>query len=418
MVSIDSSLFTREGEAKCCTLIDDALCPDFAAMTMNDSLHGRQPDARATELALVVQTFEGREQVIRPRHVKARAVVAPISRPVKNAFGIIEAAPLVLIDVVTDQGITGRSYIFAYAKLTLKPLVHLIEEIGHDLTGSAIAPLDLMTAMDAKFRLLGWQGLVGMAVSGLDMAFWDALGQTAGLPLAKLLGGSPRPIPAYDSYGVVDPKADEKDLRRSLEQGFRGIKIKGGDGDAANDERVVKAVRAILGPDVALMLDFNQSLDPAEATRRIARLAPYDLHWIEEPVAQENLRGHAMVRETSPISIQAGENWWFPRGFAEAIAAGASDFIMPDLMKVGGITGWLRVAGQAEAASIPMSSHLFAEASAHMLAVTPTAHWLEVLDLGRAILAEPIEIVDGAITARGSGLGLSWNEAAVAKYLV
>src|ERR1700682_4462987 len=338
------------------------------------------------------------------RSVKARAVVAPISRPVKNAFGIIEAAPLVLIDVATDQGVTGHSYIFAYTKLTLAPLVHLIEEIGRDLTGKVIAPFDLMAVMDAKFRLLGWQGLVGIAVSGLDMAFWDALGQAAGLPLATLLGGSPRPIRAYDSYGAVDPVADEGALRRSLDQGFRGIKIKGGDGDAANDERVVKGVRALLGPDISLMIDFNQSLDSAEATRRIARLAPYDLHWIEEPGAQENPSGHAKVRETSPTPIQAGENWWFPRGFAEAIAAGASDFIMPDLMKVGGVTGWLRVAGQAEAASIPMSSHLFAEASSHMLAVTPTAHWLEVLDLGRAILPEPIEIVDGAITARGHGL--------------
>ena len=352
------------------------------------------------------------------RSVTARAVVAPISRPVKNAFGIIEAAPLVLVDVVTDQGVTGRSYIFAYTRLTLAPLVHLIGEIGSELVGKPIAPFDLMAEMDAKFRLLGWQGLVGMAVSGLDMAFWDALGQVAGQPLARLLGGSPRPIRAYDSYGVVDPAADEKDLRRSLDQGFRGIKIKGGDGDLDNDERVVKAVRGLIGPDIALMLDFNQSLDPSEASRRIIRLAPYDLHWIEEPVAAENLGGHARVRETSPISIQSGENWWFPRGFAEAIASGASDFIMPDLMKVGGITGWLRVAGQAEAASIPMSSHLFAEASSHMLAVTPTAHWLEVLDLARAILAEPIEIVDGTITARGPGLGLSWDEAAVAKYLV
>jgi len=350
--------------------------------------------------------------------VTVRAVVAPISRPVKNAFGIIEAAPLVLVDVVTDQGVTGRSYIFAYTRLTLAPLVHLIGEIGSELVGKPIAPFDLMAEMDAKFRLLGWQGLVGMAVSGLDMAFWDALGQVAGQPLARLLGGSPRPIPAYDSYGVVDPAADEKDLRRSLDQGFRGIKIKGGDGDLDNDERVVKAVRGLIGPDIALMLDFNQSLDPSEASRRIIRLAPYDLHWIEEPVAAENLGGHARVRETSPISIQSGENWWFPRGFAEAIAAGASDFIMPDLMKVGGITGWLRVAGQADAASIPMSSHLFAEASSHMLAVTPTAHWLEVLDLARAILAEPIEIVDGTITARGPGLGLSWDEAAVAKYLL
>ena len=352
------------------------------------------------------------------RSVTARGLMVPISRPVKNAFGVIDAAPLVLIDVETDQGVTGRAYIFAYARLTLRPLVQLIEDVGSGLVGKKIAPLDLMKQMDAKFRLLGWQGLVGMAVSGLDMAFWDALGQAASQPLATLLGGSPQPIRAYDSYGVVDPVADEKVLRASIDRGFRGIKIKGGDGDLANDERVVKAVRGLLGPDIALMLDFNQSLDPSEASRRIDRLAAYDLHWIEEPVAAENLQGHAKVRETSPISIQSGENWWFPRGFAEAIAAGASDFIMPDLMKVGGVTGWLRVAGQAEAASIPMSSHLFAEASAHVLAVTPTAHWIEYLDLARAVVAEPVTIVDGTITARGHGLGLSWDEAAVAKYLV
>ena len=352
------------------------------------------------------------------RGVKARAVVVPLKRPVKNAFGLIDAGPLVLIDVETDQGVTGRSYIFAYTRLTLKSLVLLIEEIGRDLVGKAIAPFDLMAAMDAKFRLLGWQGLVGMAVSGLDMAFWDALGQVAGKPVVELLGGSARPIRAYDSYGVVDPAAEERALRHSLEQGFRGIKIKGGDGDAANDERVVKGVRALLGPDIALMIDFNQSLDPAEATRRIARLAPYDLTWIEEPVPQENLSGHAKVRATSPTPIQAGENWWFPRGFAEAIAAEASDFIMPDLMKVGGVTGWLAVAAQAEAASIPMSSHLFAEASAHMLAVTPTAHWLELLDFAGAILADPVRVADGTLTARGPGLGIGWNEAAVAKYLV
>lgn len=351
------------------------------------------------------------------RGVKARAIVVPIGRPVKTAFATIDAAPLVLIDVETDQGVTGHSYLFAYTTLTLKVLTHLVEEIGRELVGKPIVPFELMAAMDAKFRLLSWQGLVGMAVSGLDMAYWDALGQVAGKPVVELLGGTAKPIRAYDSYGVVDPIADEKALRRSLEQGFRGIKIKGGDGDAANDERMVKGVRKLLGPDIALMIDFNQSLDPAEARRRIERIAPYDLTWVEEPVLQENLLGHAEVREHSPIPIQAGENWWFPRGFAEAIAADASDFIMPDLMKCGGVTGWLRVAAQAEAASIPMSSHLFAEASAHMLAVTPTAHWLEFLDFAGAILAKPAEIVDGTVTAHGPGLGLEWNEAAVAKYL-
>jgi mandelate racemase len=352
------------------------------------------------------------------RGVKARAVVVPLKRPVKNAFGIFTSGPLVLIDVETDQGVTGRAYIFAYSNLTLKPLVQLIEDLGRELVGKAIVPFDLMAAMDAKFRLLGWQGLVGMAVGGLDMAYWDALGQCANKSVAELLGGSPKAIPAYDSYGAVDPVKDEKELRSSLDQGFRGIKIKGGDGDAENDERVVAGVRTLLGPDIGLMIDFNQSLDPAEATRRIERLAPYDLHWIEEPVPQENLLGHAKVRATSPTPIQAGENWWFPRGFAEAIAAGASDFIMPDLMKCGGITGWMRIAGQAEAASIPQSSHLFAEASAHVLAVTPTAHWLEFLDFAGSILARPAEIVDGTLTARGPGLGLEWDEAAVRKYLV
>ncbi|HLZ06421.1 MAG TPA: enolase C-terminal domain-like protein [Bradyrhizobium sp.] len=350
--------------------------------------------------------------------VKARAVVTPMARPVKNAFGVIDVAPLVLIDIETDQGITGHSYLFAYSKVTLKPFVHLVEEIGRDLIGKPVAPFELMKLMDARFRLLGWQGLVGMAVSGLDMAFWDILGRAASKPVVELLGGSARPIRCYDSYGAVEADADEKALLRSLDQGFKGIKIKGGDGDAANDERRVKGLRRLLGPDVALMLDFNQSLDPAEAKRRIARLAPYDLTWIEEPVAQENLSGHAEVRETSEIPIQAGENWWFPRGFAEAIAAGASDFIMPDLMKVGGITGWLNVAGQADAASIPMSSHILPEASAHVLAVTPTAHWLEMLDCAGAILADPIKIADGTLTARGPGLGLEWNETAIAKYLV
>jgi mandelate racemase len=350
--------------------------------------------------------------------IHARAVVTPMARPVKNAFGVIDVAPLLLIDVATDQGITGRSYLFAYSKVTLVPFVHLVEEIGRELIGKPVAPFELMKAMDAKFRLLSWQGLVGMAVSGLDMAYWDILGQQADKPVVELLGGRPKPIKAYDSYGAVEADTDEKALRGSLDQGFRGIKIKGGDGDAANDERRVKGLRKLLGDDVSLMLDFNQSLDPAEAKRRIERLAPYHLSWIEEPVAQENLSGHAEVRESSPTPIQAGENWWFPRGFAEAIAAGASDLIMPDLMKVGGITGWLNVAGQADAASIPMSSHILPEASAHVLAVTPTAHWLEVLDLAGAILADPIKITNGTLTARGPGLGIEWNESAVSKYLV
>jgi len=352
------------------------------------------------------------------RKVAARAVTAPLHRPIRTAVGTIPNAPLVLVDIVTEQGIEGRSYIFGYAPVTLVPLVRLIEAIGETLAGKPVAPVAQLAEFDRRFRLLGWEGLVGMAVGGLDMAFWDALAKAAGWPLAKLLGGAPAPLKAYDSYGIVEPRDDEKTIRDSMARGFRGIKIKLGDGNLERDEATVKAVRGMIGPDVALMVDFNQSLDPPEACRRIERLARYDLHWVEEPVPHEDLAGHAQVRARGLARIQTGENWWFPRDMAKAVAAGASDFAMLDVMKIGGVTGWLRAAGQAEAASLPVSSHLFIEASAHLLAVTPTAHWLEYLDIAGAILAEPLLPSNGMVTARGPGLGLSWDEKKVAKYAV
>ncbi|HEX7967696.1 MAG TPA: enolase C-terminal domain-like protein [Stellaceae bacterium] len=356
------------------------------------------------------------EAILTVREVRARAVNAPLKRPVRTAVGSVPTAPLVLIDVVTEQGIIGRAYLFAYTLAALAPLTRLVEEIGSELKGKPVAPVDRQRDFDRRFRLIGWQGLVGMAVSGLDMAFWDALGQHAGWPVARLLGGAPAPLPAYDSYGIVDPEEDERAIARSVEQGFRAIKIKLGEGDLARDVATVKAVRQMIGPGVALMVDYNQSLDPVEAGRRVAAIAAYDIHWIEEPVRAEDLQGHARVRAASPVRIQTGENWWFPRAMADAIAAGASDYAMLDVMKIGGVTGWLRAASLAEAASLPVSSHIFVEASAHLLPVTPTAHWLEYLDIAGAVLAEPCQVVDGRVTAKGPGLGLAWDEKAVERF--
>ena len=196
-----------------------------------------------------------------------------------------------------------------------------------------------------------------MAVSGLDMAFWDAIARTLDQPIAALLGGAPIALPAYDSYGMVDPKADEKAILATVESGFRAIKIKLGEGDLEVDVETVRAVRAMIGPAVRLMVDYNQSLDPVEACRRIARLAEFDLCWVEEPVKAEDLEGHARVRAATSVPIQTGENWWFPRDMAKAMAAGASDFAMLDVMKIGGVTGWQSAMGQAEAASPLTGSH-------------------------------------------------------------
>ena len=186
--------------------------------------------------------------------------------------------------------------------------------------------------------------------------------------------------------------------------GFRAIEIKIGEGDLENDVATVSAVRAMIGPTVKLRVDCNQSLDPIEACRRITRLADFDVYWVEEPVKAEDLAGHAQVRAATSVPIQTGENWWFPRDMAKAIAAGASDYAMLDVMKIGGVTGWLSALAQAEGASLPISSHIFVEASAHLLAITPTVHWLEHLDIAGAILAEPNIAVNGTVRARGTGI--------------
>jgi mandelate racemase len=350
--------------------------------------------------------------------VRARAVVLPLARPLRTASGSVPAAPLVLIDVTTDDGVVGHAYVFGYTDRTLAAMLALVADLAPELVGRSVTPAHRMRDLQERFRLLGMQGLLGMVVSGIEMAMWDALGKLAGKPVATLLGGEPTPLRAYDSYGMVDPRHDEEALRQSVAAGFGAIKIKIGGPDVAEDVAVVRRVREIIGPDVALMVDYNQSLDPAEACRRIARLRDFDLCWVEEPVAAEDLVGHALVRRGVDTPIQSGENWWFPRGFQQAFSAGASDFVMIDIMKVGGFTGWMLAAGQAEAASVRVSSHLFVEASAHAMAATPTADWLEYLDIAGPVLLDPVRPVDGHVTATGPGLGITWDEDAVARYAV
>jgi len=350
------------------------------------------------------------------RELRARPVIAPLERPIRTAVGEIPSAPLVLLDVMTDEGVTGSAYLFGYTPVTLRPMVELVRNLEPMLVGKSLVPVERMRDLEGAFRLLGRQGLLGMVLSGLDMAFWDALGRAQGLSVVRLLGGEEKPIPAYDSFGIVDPAADGAALEASVARGFKAIKIKIGQGDLRCDVETLAAVREIIGDEVRLMVDYNQSLTVPEAVRRIERLADYDLHWVEEPVPAEDLAGHAAVRAVSPVPIQTGENWWFPQDMAKAIAAQACDLAMPDIMKIGGVTGWLRAAGQAEAASLPVSSHIFIEASAHVLAVTPTCHWLEYLDTAAAVLKEPMPVADGKIAARGPGLGIEWNEDAVRQY--
>lgn len=349
------------------------------------------------------------------RQLHARPVIAPLPRPLRTAMGVIPAAPLVLVDIETSAGITGSAYLFGYATSALGALARLLTDIGQELTGLPAMPADITRHVEKRFRLLGLQGLVGMAASAIDLALWDIVGKAQGVSIAEMLGAKPRPLPAYDSYGVIDIQRDAKALQDTLATGFRAIKIKLGDGDLKHDCDTLAAVRSIIGPDIALMVDYNQSLSLPEARRRIDAIARFDLTWVEEPLPAEDLAGHASLRMRTHIPIQTGENWWYPPGAMAALSAGACDHAMLDLIKIGGVTGWMASAAIAAQHGIPISSHLFQEASAHVLAATPMALWLEHLDIAGSLLVDPPRIENGALTAKGPGLGIVWHEDAIAR---
>lgn len=353
------------------------------------------------------------------RAVTARPVNVPLARPLQTGGGAVTTAPLVLVDLETDAGITGSTYVFCYTPLALGPVARLIENLNEVLAGEALAPLDLEARLQRSVRLLGNQGFVGMAIAAVDIAAWDAHAKAAGLPLVRLLGGSPRPIPAYNSkgLGIIGAERAAAEALELVAEGFGAIKLRLGYADTATDLAVARAVRAALGDAVHVMSDYNQCLSVAEAQLRVRALDGEGLYWIEEPTRCDDYEGHAAIRAVSPIPIQLGENCWGPHDMEKALSAGACDYFMADAMKIGGVTGWLRAAALAEARGVLLSCHLFPEVSAHLLAASAGRHWLEYVDWASPILANPQAVVDGSIAAREDpGIGLTWDEDAVARF--
>jgi len=180
---------------------------------------------------------------------------------------------------------------------------------------------------------------------------------------------------------------------------------------------VIRAMRKAVGTDVSIMVDYNQSLTPTEAIARVRVLDDEGLTWVEEPTLAHDYAGHARIAREVRTPIQCGENWWGTLDLQHAIEAQASDYVMPDVMKIGGVTGWQRAAALAHASGLQVSSHLWPEVSAHLLCCTPTAHWLEYADWWNPVVAEPLSIVKGiAMVSDAAGSGVEWNEDAVKRF--
>jgi mandelate racemase len=361
-------------------------------------------------------------QELKIRNIRVRPVAAPMKRPLATSVATITVAPLVLLDLETDSDIVGRSYLFALGQHNLAPIVKLVEAMAQMVKGDAVAPFDIERKLRQRYALLGVHNMVLFAMAGIDMAAWDAVAKALGQPLVRLLGATPRPIPAYNSkgLGIMPRAAAEKEAVELVKEGFSAMKLRLGRPEAREDIGVLRAVRKAIGPDIRLMVDFNQGLTVAEALKRGHMIdAEGGVDWIEEPIRADDFGGCARIAREIAAPIQIGENFMGPEQMAQAIAAGACDYVMPDAERIGGVTGWMRAAALAQGAGLEMSSHLFPEVSAHLLAATPTCHWLEYVDWADAVLAEPLRIADGhAIISDRAGNGIDWNEEAVAHYAV
>ncbi len=353
------------------------------------------------------------------RAIRAVAVEVPMRYVLGTSAAAVRAAPLLLVDVETEEGVTGRTYLFCYLAAAAPAIVSLLAEVERAVLGERIAPEALWAQLSKRFRLIGVQGIVRMAMAAFETACWDALAIAANMPLATYLGGSPRPIPAYNScgLGLMPPAALADEAEKLLAGGFRAVKLRLGYATLEEDVAALHAVKKRVPGAIKIMVDFNQALSVDDALKRGLALDSEGVSWIEEPIRHDDYRGCAMLARELQTPIQIGENFSEPRAMAEALDLQACDYVMPDLERIGGVTGWRSAAALAAERSIPMSSHLFPEVSAHLLAVTPTAHWLEYVDWADAIVEEPLRIVDGnAIAPARAGNGLTWNKEAVERY--
>ncbi len=303
--------------------------------------------------------------------------VWPVRFPVEAP---IDAVSAVVALVRTDEGLEGLGHAIPFNAQQFRSLVAAVEELGEQLVGADPQQPERVH----RLLLPGGTGLGGtgnIAAGVLDIAIWDLAAKAAGLPLYRLLGGYRDRVPVYASLRLrltLDIPELQDTAAALVADGFRAVKMNvGGQETMAAEVARVAAVREAIGPDIELLADANSRWTPAWAVQVARALADYRLHWLEDPVPIHDLPGLAEVRRAAPMPIATGELLFSLAAFRPLFAARAVDYPMPDLLRVGGITAFRKVAHLAEAFGLPVANHLAPEVSAHVLAAVPNGHIVE-----------------------------------------
>jgi L-alanine-DL-glutamate epimerase-like enolase superfamily enzyme len=333
----------------------------------------------------------------------------------------IDAIDLVTCEVETAEGVTGFGYTYSLSRGGGPIRAMLADEIAPVMVGAEVqSPEVVWRAIWKHLYRLGRGGAAAVAMGAADVALWDALAKAAGLPLYRYLGAFRERVPVYGSS--IDLGFSQDALLATtgewMERGFGAVKIKVGRSAGEDLERLA-AVREQIGPDVRLMVDANNGWDLPEASRRIELMKHFDLTWLEEPLAADDLEGHARLQAISPIPIAAGETLFSTYEFARYMRADAIRFIQADVGRLGGITPWLQVAQIAEAHHLPMAPHFLHDIHVHLLCAIPNAHMLEYLPLLDALLERPLIVEDGlAVPPEEPGIGVRFDAAALRDYRI
>lgn len=347
----------------------------------------------------------------------------PLPRPVRTAIHSHAHADTVVVEMRTDGGLVGSGYCFAFGAHRARALAALAEDLVPLYQGKDPAAVRAHFAAAWKaINFLGHAGAVMMALAALDTACWDLAARGAGLPLYRYLGGGRNRVPTYASGGLwLDDTLDGliAEAAEFRAQGHRAMKMRIGRARPAEDLERVRRVREAIGPDVRLLVDVNQGWDEPTAMRVGRELEAYDVYWLEEPLPYEDLEGSARVAAALTTPVASGETDYGSLGMKRHLELRAADILMPDLQRMGGVTGFLEAATLCRAYHQPVSSHLFTEASSHLLAASPNGLILEHMPWWESLFTEPLAIADGhVLLLERPGLGVDLAPAALARYKV
>lgn len=328
-------------------------------------------------------------------------VEVPLGEPIGTAIHSIASVGCVLVEVRTDDGVIGQSFVFTINAARLRSFDEMIRGLAHIALGRDPHETEgIWHDLWAEVNPTGHKGVTVSAMSAIDIACWDAVGRAAGMPLHKLFGSCRTEIDTYASSGLwlstpVDRLAAE--AASLVERGFGAVKLRLGSDRIADDVARVRAVRDAIGPDIGLLVDANQKFSPKHAIALGRRLEEFDLVWLEEPVAAGDLKGHAEVRRALEIPIASGETEYTRYGMQAMIDAGAADVLMPDLQRIGGYSEFAKAAATAAANHLRVSTHFFTEYSLAVAGSTANCVSVEHIDWFAPLFVEEIELRDAQL---------------------